>query len=92
VAAHDRDVARDDLKTEQGTSAALRAGIITQNTAIIALGNEKLKAEARGLAAQQLAAANGRRFNGALAKLAGARATTCAEAMPAVNQLLKDVR
>jgi hypothetical protein len=92
LAAHDRDVARADLKAEQGTSAALRAGIDTQNTAIVALGNEKLAAEARGQAAQQLAAANGRRFDGALQQLAGARAATCAEAMPAVNQLLKDVK
>jgi hypothetical protein len=92
LAARDRDVARVDLTAEQGTNAALRAGINTQNTAIIALGNEKLKAEARGLAAQQLAAANRRRYDGALAKLADARATTCAEAMPAVNQLLKDIK
>ncbi|MFS2007981.1 hypothetical protein ACEN9F_30675 [Duganella sp. CT11-25] len=92
LAAHDRDVARADLKTEQGVSAALRAGINTQNAAIITLGQEKLEAEKRGLAAQQLAAANGRRFDGALAKLEGARAITCAEAMPAVNQLLKDIR
>jgi hypothetical protein len=92
LAAHDRDVARADLKTEQGVSAELRAGINTQNRALIALGNEKLAAEARGVAAQQLAAANGKRLDGALAKLEGARATTCAEAMPAVNQLLKDIK
>jgi len=92
LAARDRDKAEVALRTELGVSTELRAGINTQNAAIIALGNEKLKAEARGLAAQQLAAANGRRFDGALAKLAGARATTCAEAMPAVNQLLESVR
>lgn len=91
LAAHDRDVARTDLKAEQGVSAQLRAGIDTQNLRLVQLGQEKLAAEARGVAAQQLAAANGKRFDGALAKLAGAHAATCAEAMPAVNQLLKDV-
>jgi len=92
LAAHDRDVARNDLAAERRITGELRAGINTQNTAIVALGKEKLKAEALGLAAQQLAAANGRRFDGALKQLVGARATSCAEAMPAVNQLLKDVK
>jgi len=32
------------------------------------------------------------RSDGALAKLAGARETTCEEAMPAVDQLLKDIQ
>lgn len=92
LAAHDRDVARTELKAEQGVSAGLRAGIVTQNTAILAQAKLAREAEARGEAAQQLAAANGRRFDGALAKLAGARAKTCADAMPAVNQLLKDIK
>ncbi|WP_328595801.1 hypothetical protein [Rugamonas aquatica] len=92
LASRDRDVARADLRAEQGVNAALRAGIDTQNLRLAQLGKEKLAAEARGVAAQQLAAANGKRFDGALAKLAGAHAATCAEAMPAVNQLLKDVR
>jgi hypothetical protein len=87
-----RDQALADLKAEQGVSAELRAGVKAQNTAILAQANLAREAEARGLAAQQLAAANGRRFDGALKQLAGARATTCAEAMPAVNQLLKDIR
>lgn len=92
LAAHDRDVARVDLKAEQGVSAALRAGIDTQNTAILDQAKLARAAEKRGEAAQQLAAANGWRFDGALAKMAGARATTCGEAMPAVNQLLKDIK
>ena len=92
LAAYDRDVARGDLKAEQGVSAQLRAGIDTQNLRLVQLGQEKLAAAAHGVAAQQLAVVNGKRFDGALAKLAGAHAATCAEAMPAVNQLLKDVR
>jgi len=50
-----RDDALTDLKAEQDVSAELRASVMAQNFAIIALGSEKLKAEARGLAAQQLA-------------------------------------
>lgn len=87
-----RDKALVDLKVEQLLTAELRAGVTSQNTAIMKLGADKLAAEARGAAAQQLAAANGKRFDGALAKLADARATTCDEAMPAVNQLLKDLK
>lgn len=48
LAAHYRDVARADLKAEQHITADLRAGINTQNTAIVALGKEKLEAEALG--------------------------------------------
>ena len=92
LAAHDRDVARADLKAEQGVSAELRASITIQNTAVEAMQLATAQADERGRAAQQLAAANGRRFDGALAKLADARATTCGEAMPAVNQLLKDIK
>lgn len=77
---------------ERLITAALRAGADLQNNAILKLADEKRAAEQRGAAAQQLAAVNGRRFDGALEKLASARATTCDEAMPAVNQLLKDVK
>lgn len=92
LASSARDRALADLKAEQGTAAALRAGVDLQDTRIVELGKEALAAEARGKAAQQLAAANGRRFDGALERMAGARATTCDEAMPAVNQLLKDLK
>jgi hypothetical protein len=92
LAAHDRDVAKVDLRTAQGESAVLRASLDIQNTAIGNMQRATAEADARGLAAQKLAAANGKRFDGALAKLADARATTCAEAMPAVNQLLKDIQ
>lgn len=92
LAAHDRDVAKVDLNAEQRVNAELRVGVDAQNKAILAQATLAREAEARGLAAQKLAAANGRRFDGALSKLAGARATTCAEAMPAVNQLLKDIK
>lgn len=92
LATNARDQALADLKAEQGVSTELRAGINTQNTAITNLGREKLAAEARGLAAQQLAAAAGKRFDAALQRMDGARVTTCADAMPFVNKLLEDVR
>lgn len=92
LAASDRDQARRDLKAEQGVGAQLRAGIDDQNLAIITLGQQKLEAEARGDAARQQAVAAGRRFDSALLRMDGARVTTCADAMPFVNQLLEDVR
>lgn len=92
LAAHDRDVARVDLKAEQGVSAELRASISIQNSAVDAMQRATAQADERGRAAQQLAAVNGRRFDAALAKLAGQHAMTCGDAMPAVNQLLKDVK
>ena len=91
-AAAARDDALAKLEAERGVSAELRAGVVAQNAAILAQATLAREAEARGLAAQQLAAANGRRFDGALQQLAGARATTCDEAMPAVDQLLKDLK
>lgn len=91
-AAHDRDVARVELGTERARADALQAGIREQNRAMEALAKAKADADARGAAARQLAAANGRRFDGALQRLASARATTCDDAMPYVNQLLESVR
>lgn len=91
LAARDRDQVRADIIAERAISEALRTDIDKQNTAVDALAKAKAAADARGALAQQLAAANGRRFDGALAQIAATRATTCAEAMPAVNQLLKGI-
>ncbi|KQW97148.1 hypothetical protein ASC94_10175 [Massilia sp. Root418] len=87
-----REQAVVDLRAEQKLVAELRLGIGTQNAAIAVLGQEKLAAEARGAAARVQAAADGRRYDAALQQLAGARVTTCADAMPFVNKLLEDVR
>ncbi|MDQ1925078.1 hypothetical protein [Massilia pseudoviolaceinigra] len=92
LAARDRDAARVELVAERAATAELRAAIQLQNDAIEAAGNAKAAADARGLAAQQQAVANGKRFDAALARVAGARATTCDEAMPAVNVILEWVR
>lgn len=92
LAAHDRDQAQAELAAERRRADDLGAAVREQNRAVGALAVAKRQAEARGALARQLAAANGRRYDGALQQLAGVRATTCAEAMPAVNQLLESVR
>ncbi|MET3132221.1 hypothetical protein AAKU55_002491 [Oxalobacteraceae bacterium GrIS 1.11] len=92
LAARDRDQARAELNRERDVNAGLRAGMREQNAAVSALSAAKEAADARGLLAGQLAAANGRRFDGALARIKDAKATTCADAMPAVNLLLKGLQ
>ncbi|MDR7050818.1 hypothetical protein J2X54_003305 [Duganella sp. 3397] len=92
LAAAARDKALASLVAEQGASAALRASIGVQNEAVQSMHRATVEADARGRAAQELAAANGRRLGAAQSRLAGARATTCDEAMPFVNQLLESVR
>ncbi|MDN2716091.1 hypothetical protein [Janthinobacterium sp. SUN120] len=92
LAAGDRDAARAALVQEQGVSAALRASIIEQNRAIDGMAKATLVAQERGAAAQVAAAAKGKRYDAALGQIAGARANTCGEAMPAVRLLLEGVR
>ena len=92
LAAAARDQALANLVTEQGASAVLRASIGVQNEAVQSMHRATVEADARGRAAQAQAAAKGRRYDAAQAKLAGARATTCDDAMPFVDQLLKDVK
>lgn len=92
LAARDRDRARVELVEERRQNVVLRASIAVQNSAVNAMQLATAQADARGQAAQVQAAAAGRRYDAALARLVPARATTCAEAMPAVNQLLEDVR
>jgi hypothetical protein len=92
LAAAARDQALAKLVVEQGASAALRASIGVQNSAIKSMHDATVAADKRRRAAQELAAANGRRLDAAQARLAGARANTCDEAMPFVNKLLEDIR
>ena len=92
LAARDRDAARAALVQEQGVSAALRASIGEQNRAIDGMAKATLAAQERGAAAQAASAARGKKYDAALAQIAGARATTCDEAMPAVRLLLEGVR
>ena len=92
LAAGDRDAARAALVREQGVSAALRTSIGEQNSAIDGMAKATLAAQERGAAAQAAAAAKGKKYDAALAQIAGARATTCDEAMPAVRLLLEGVR
>ncbi|TYQ19931.1 UNVERIFIED_ORG: hypothetical protein JN05_01299 [Zoogloea ramigera] len=92
LAAAARDQALAKLVTEQGASAALRASIGVQNEAVESMQRATAQAQARGAAARAAAVAAARRYDAAQAKLAGVRATTCDEAMPFVDQLLKDVK
>lgn len=92
LAADDRDEARAALVVEQGISAALRTSIGEQNRAIDGMATATLAAQERGAAAQATAAAKGKKYNAALALIAGVHATTCDEAMPAVRLLLEGVR
>lgn len=92
LAACDRDVARAALVKEQGASAALRASINEQNRAIDGMAKATLVAQERGAAAQVAAAAQGKKYDAALAQIVGARATTCDEAMPAVRLLLEGMQ
>jgi hypothetical protein len=92
LAAAARDQAFASLTAEQGASAALRASIGIQNAAVESMQRATAEAQARGDRARAAAAVAGRRLDAAQAKLVGARATTCDEAMPYVNQLLKDVK
>lgn len=92
LAAGDRDQALVDLKAEQGISAELRASIAEQNLAVDGMALATLAAQQRGEVAQAAAAAAGRKYSAAQAQLAGVRATTCDEAMPAVRRMLEGVR
>ena len=92
LAAGDRDQARAALLAEQGVSAGLRTSIAEQNLAVDGMARATLAAQQRGEAAQAAAAAAGRRYSTAQARLAGVRATTCDEAMPTVRRMLEDVR
>ena len=92
LAAGERDAARAALAREQGVSTALRTSIGEQNSAIDGMAKATLAAQERGAAALAAAAAKGKKYDAALAQVAGARAATCDEAMPAVRQLLEGVR
>lgn len=92
LTARDRDRALVDLKAEQGVTASLRVAIREQNRATEVLAAAKLAADERGRQAQALAAANGKRFDAALAAAGTARATTCDEAMPTVNAILGAIK
>ncbi len=92
LAARDRDAARVELAAERELSTKYRDAIAEQNRAVQVLADQKAEAEARGRAAQQLAAANGKRFDLVLAQTRAATAVNCAEAMPTVDAVLEAVR
>ncbi len=92
TAAHDRDAARAERDDAGESVTALTSSIREQNRAVDALATAKRQADERRAAAEQLAAANGRRLDRALEQGVGVKATTCADAMPTVNKILETVR
>ena len=77
LAAAARDQALARMVVEQGGSAALRASIGVQNSAVKSMHDAIVAADKRRRSAQELAAVNARRLDAAQARLAGARVTTC---------------
>ena len=92
LATHDRDKARAELIEQKTANDQLRDSIREQNRAVEALGAAKQAADSRRALAQRLVVASGKKLAAAGAALAAARATTCTEAMPAVDKLLENVR
>ena len=87
-----RDQALLELKAERIVSAGLRDSISEQNRAVDGMARATAAAQQRGEEARALAAARGHKLNAAQQQLAGVRATTCDEAMPAVRAMLEAVR
>jgi hypothetical protein len=92
LAARDRDAAKLDLAAEQAKSAEYAIAIREQNRAVEAMKDRTTVAEQRGLDAQKLAAANGKRFDMVLAATRATRAVSCTDAMPVVDMVLDAVR
>lgn len=92
LAARDRDAAQVELAAERAKSAELAAAVIVQNRAVEEMKGRTTEAERRGQDAQKLAAAQGKRLDRALERVAGAKAATCAEAMPTVDAVLEAIR
>lgn len=92
LAAHDRDQAAAALVVEKAAKEELQAALREQNRAVETLSDLTIAADVRGQQARQLAAANGRRLDDALARERGATAITCADAMPVVKRILEATR
>lgn len=92
LAARERDAARAELLVERSLSALYRSALLEQNRAADLLAAQKEQAIERGARARQLAAANGKRYDLALAQAKSATAISCADAMPTVNRILETIR
>lgn len=92
MAAHDRDQAIVERDEQKALADEYLGRIREQNRAAETLATQTKLAEQRGKAAMDLAAANGRRFDDVLARTRDAKATTCAEAMPVVDQVLEAIK
>lgn len=79
------------LQREQAVSAQLRASLAAQNAQVAQWLAASRAAQARGRAASRQAAALAQHYDSAVARLAHAHAGSCTEAMPFVDQLLRDL-
>lgn len=92
MAADDRDDAIVERDAQKALADEYQTAIREQNRAVDALAEQKRGAEQRGRMALDLAVANGRRYDDAVARNRSATATTCDEAMPVVNDILEAIR
>lgn len=92
MAAHDRDQANVERNEQKALADEYQTRLREQNRAVEALGTQKTQAEQRGKVALDLAVANGRRYDDAVARNRAATATTCDEAMPVVNDILESIK
>jgi hypothetical protein len=92
LAEHAHGKTRGELTEAQARIGEYQAAIREQNRATEVLAKEKERADARGEAARVQADGLGRRMDAALHQVAGARSTTCADAMPFVDRVLEQVR
>lgn len=89
---HELSKTAQSLKDEQTSNAELRVAIKEQNSAIDKLTLLKEEADKRAKLAQELAQANGKRFDAVLSKIQNPKVVTCQEAMPIVSQTLKELK
>lgn len=92
LAVGERKTAQSELAAARDRADQLQAALREQNRAIESLGKARELAEERGRAARQQALLSGQRYDAALAQATGARATTCEQAIPTVNQILEAVQ
>lgn len=88
----DLGLCRQQLAQEQLTSERLRGEITVQNAKVEALGKEQVERDKRLTLALQLASSKSKTADAALKRAEGAKAQTCAEAMPVVNDILKGLQ
>ena len=92
VANRDLDLCRDNFAREKINGETLLGKIAGQNSKVDALGREHVVRERRLTLALQQASLESKYADAALTRVADAKAVTCADAMPAVNDILKELQ